>query len=146
VAAPTLNPGTTYEDGSVILVWSEPVSAVSGSSAALTVNIINRDVVLNFDNDDAALDYAGSVLTLTVPVAVYASDIVTLTVGADFVENGSSEGNALIEGELILNRSLVDYPTRTVNFTATVGGSVTLTSPDGSVDLTVKSANVELKG
>lgn len=143
--APFLQPGTTYEDGNVLFGWSEPVTAVADSTAALTIDIVNRGVSLNFDNDDAAVEFDGTAMTVTLPQAVYIGDVVTATIGAGFAENGASEPNALIESDSVLNRSVIAYPTRTVNFTATIGGTVTLTSPDGSVDLTVKSASVDLK-
>lgn len=145
MAAPTLQPGTTYEDGNVIFGWSEPITAVDASSATLTINIVNRGVVLNFDNDDSAVEFDGTAMTVTLPQSVYIGDVVTATIGAGFVENGASEANALIEDDAVQNRSGIAYPTRTVNFTATIGGTVTLASPDGSVDLTVKSATVDLK-
>lgn len=145
MAAPTLNPTTTYEDGNILFDWDQTVNAVSGATSALTVSITNRGVVLNFDNDDPALDITGSVMTLTTPQPVYIGDTVTVTIGEGFVENEADEPNAIIEDSAVLNRSVVAYPTRTISFSGAIGGTITLSSPGGPIDFTVNTGSLDFK-
>lgn len=141
MAAPTLQPNPTLEDGDIILVFSEVVTAVDPSTATIDVSLPNRSLSFSFLNDEVTFD--GSNVVITIPQPVYIGDTIIATIGADFVENGSSEGNALIEGQAILNRSVTPYPTRSVDFSLVATGSVTFSSPDGSVALDVKTSSVE---
>lgn len=145
--APTLGADATYEDSSILMTWDVAIEPVPGTSAVLELSLPNRDYTVTFAPDDPAVDIAGTTLTLAVPVPVYTTDTIVLNIDAGWLRDADDTGssNAEIDDYAVLNRSLIDPPTRTIDLTVNLTGTVTLsgggvvgvtlTSPSGAVNL-----------
>lgn len=103
MAAPTLQEGSTFSEGLLILDWDQEISLVTPMTAQVTLKVDEREIEESFTGSSLAVD--GTSTVLSVPFTIYSGETITVDIEADFVENLSMEGNEAVSDESILNRA-----------------------------------------